>query len=112
MTTTTTQDIKARIAQRQEEIRVLEATLRLLGLDTEKPEVGAPRRLSSTGHPFGNGEPDAELAEAAGLGFPGNVRPDKWRKYLALRRSGKSFWVAATKTNIHKHTAQRLESLV
>ena len=66
-----------------------------------------------TGKHYGNGEPDAELAEAAGLTLrPRWSRPDKWREFLRLRRDGTSFPRACERLKLHRDTAARLEKLV
>jgi len=68
---------------------------------------------SATGHPYGNGEPDAELAKAAGIDMSrGRARPDKWRKFLALRRNGQPFAAAYARLGLSINTAKRLEALV
>lgn len=100
------------LAQKRKEVAALEQAVTALGLSPSVREPLTGPRYSSKGHPFGNGEPDAELAAAAGIAVGGNARPDKWRKFLSLRRNGVSFWTAATKLRVHKNTAQRLESLV
>lgn len=99
------------IAQKEDELRALKLTANMLALPLAEGPLTGPRH-SSQGHPFGNGEPDAELAEAAGMALTPVARTDKWRKYLALRRAGKTFWQAAGKAKIHRDTAQRLDALV
>ena len=63
---------------------------------------------------YGNGEPDSELAAAAGLHLNRGrrARTDKWRKYLALRRQGMTTWRAIAKTRLHQDTARKLDALV
>lgn len=99
----------ALLEQKRREVKALEQAIVALGLTSP---ISAPTRpLSSKGHPFGNGEPDAELAAAAGINLIASCRPDKWRKYLTLRRKGIAAGAAAAKVVLSPNTAARLEPL-
>jgi len=71
-----------------------------------------PEPGPSAGHAYGNGEPDAELAKAAGIRYPGRARPSVWREYLSLRRSGVPATTASWKARLNPATARKLEKLV